>query len=234
MKSFFHLTLRTLDVDAARSFYAKLLGAETLDIVQLHEQALARGARPHWLGFLDVGDVDGAAAAFRERGASPLGPKWVNPEGLEAAVMRDPGGAIVALAKPPPGGERREASSRVGGLEVVSYVLNTADVERAKRNYGELFGWTFGDPTELGSVLLHPFAWKQAGPWVGSMADLEGRPEVHAHWLFHFRVDSLARALHVVRDAGGVVIGPITLPNGDQIAVCDDPQGAAFALLEQG
>ncbi len=136
MTPFFQVTLRTSDVEAARAFYATVLGGPALHIVQLHEQAVARGARPHWLGYLDVGDVDRAAAAFVDRGATPLGPKWVNPEGLEAAVMRDPGGAIVALAKPPRGVRATNL-----GPDVVWYELNSADVQRAQLNYRELFGW---------------------------------------------------------------------------------------------
>src|SRR5438552_665659 len=100
MIRFFQIVLRTLDVEAARAFYATVLGETPRQIVQLHEQAVARGARPHWLGFLDVGDVDDKAATFAARGATARGPKWKNPEGLEAAVMFNPGGAIVALAKP--------------------------------------------------------------------------------------------------------------------------------------
>jgi hypothetical protein len=41
-------------------------------LVPLHEQAIARGARPHWLGFIEVDDVERGAAAFVERGALPL------------------------------------------------------------------------------------------------------------------------------------------------------------------
>src|SRR4051812_15411913 len=105
MGQFFHYVLRTTDVAAARDFYSAVLGNTDAEIVQLHEQAIARGARPHWLGFIDVPDVDLAAAAFAARGAAPLGPKWLNPRGLEAAVMRDPGGAVVALGKPAAGSE---------------------------------------------------------------------------------------------------------------------------------
>lgn len=76
---FFHLTLRTSDVESARSFYTAVLGERDLDVVQLHEQAVARGARPHWLGFLDVEDVDAAAAAFVEKGATPLAPGATSP-----------------------------------------------------------------------------------------------------------------------------------------------------------
>src|SRR4051812_15951419 len=100
MARFFQYTLRTNDVAAAQAFYDKVLGPNELEIVQLHEVAVARGARPHWLGFLDVAEVDAAVAAFSARGATSLGPKWLNPKGLEAAVLRDPGGAVVALGKP--------------------------------------------------------------------------------------------------------------------------------------
>jgi predicted enzyme related to lactoylglutathione lyase len=234
MTSLFQLTLRTLDVDAARAFYAALLGRSELHIVQLHEQAVARGARPHWLGYLDVADVDRATAAFVERGATALGPKWVNPEGLEAAVMRDPGGAIVALARKAGGAHGNGVPHAPAGPEVVWYLLNTADLERAKANYGELFGWEFKPSVDLGSLgVLHPFAWERGAAPVGAMSDISGRPGVHPHWLFHFRVDALGRALDLVRDSGGLVLGPFTLPSGEGFAVCDDPQGATFAIRQE-
>jgi predicted enzyme related to lactoylglutathione lyase len=228
MTRFFRFVLRTTDVDAARTFYAAVLAGEEANIVQLHEQAIARGARPHWLGFLDVGAVDAAAAAFVERGASPLGPKWVNPEGLEAAVVRDPGGALLALAKPPP-----QAPGAASAVVAAWHLLRTADVERATANYGELFGWEFKEPIDLGSLgLFHPFAWQRGGSPVGWMSDIATRPGVHAHWLFHFRVPVLEPALDAVRAGAGVVVASYALATGERIAVCDDPQGAAFALLE--
>lgn len=232
MTTFFKLTLRTSDVAGARGFYTALLGTQALDVVQLHEQAVARGARPHWLGYLDVDDVDSAAAAFVSRGATPLGPKWVNPQGLEAAVVRDPGGAIVALAKPlrAAAGEPSAATTP----EIASYVLNTADVERACANYQELFGWALEPAKDWGPLgVLHPFAWERGGAPVGFMVDISGRPEVHPHWLFHFRVDSITHATALVREAGGAVIGPLALPSGERVAVCDDPQGAAFGLMQR-
>ncbi len=88
---FFQYWLRTRDADTARAFYRAVLGDEPPQTYPLHEQAVARGAVPHWLAFLHVPDVDQAAAAFAERGATPLAPKWTNPAGLEAAVIRDPG-----------------------------------------------------------------------------------------------------------------------------------------------
>lgn len=225
MTPFFKLTLRTTDAEGARAFYASVLGARALHIVPLHEAALARDARPHWLGYLDVGDVDLAASSFTARGATALSPSLVNPEGLKMQVLRDPGGAIVALGRPP-------APTPPPG-DVGWYLLHTQDVERATANYGALCGWEFKPPVDAGPHgVLHPFSWEPGGPPVGSMADVAGRAGVHPHWLFHLRVPSLDAAVEAARAGGGTVLGPFTTPAGWRVAVCDDPQGAAFALRE--
>jgi predicted enzyme related to lactoylglutathione lyase len=233
MNEFFQVVLRTNDVDAARAFYARVLGERALNIVQLHEQAVARGARPHWLGLLQVADVEQAAAAFIARGATSLGPKWINPEGLEASVLRDPGGALMAVARPhtPALPERLAGAS---GADLIWCSLNTADVARACANYAELFSWQFKEPLDLGALgVIHPFAYEAGGEPAGSMIDIAGRPGVHPHWLFHFRVAALEPAVEAVRALAGKVLPLVTLPSGERIAVCDDPQGAAFALRER-
>ncbi|MFT3710125.1 MAG: hypothetical protein QM817_21040 [Archangium sp.] len=225
MTELFKLTLRTSNVDAARDFYAKVLGeASSLDIVQLHEQAVARGAKPHWLGFIQVDDVDALTAKFVERGAAVLSPKWVNPLGLEAAVLRDPGGAIVALGKPPP-------NFASHGPAVAFRVLNTNDVETAKKNYGDLFGWTFKPAEKIETFdQIHPFLAAGGTEASGAFVGIEGRSHVHPHWLFAMRVPELDAAIAAVKSGGGVVLPPFVLPSGERVAVCDDAQGAAFAL----
>jgi predicted enzyme related to lactoylglutathione lyase len=227
---FFEYALRTTDVPGAQAFYAAVLGRCDADIVPLHEQALARGARPHWLGHVDVDDIDAAVAAFVARGATPLGPRWVDPRGLEAAVLRDPGGAIVSLARPGPA-LRPHGGARVP--EVVWHELNTVDVERARTNYGDIFGWEMKSPVDLGHLgVIHPFSWRPGEAAAGSMSDIAQRKGVHSHWLFHFRVAALDVALESVRARGGLALDPLVLPSGDRIAVCDDVQGATFALFE--
>ncbi len=225
----FTVQLRTTDIDGARSFYARVLGTDAVVIAPLPPQAVARGARPHWLGYIDVPDLDRALAAFVARGATPLGPRAQTAEGLDFAVIRDPGGAVIALSTQPPGGAQRAP-------EVVWHQLNTADVSRAKRDYAELFGWRCDAPAREPSagVVNHPFSWERAGAPAGAMADIAGRPGVHAHWLFHFAVPSLDRALESVREWGGLTLPVIELANGRRVAVCDDAQGAAFALIEAG
>lgn len=228
MTKFFKVQLRTTDVSAARAFYAEVLGHDALDVVPLHASALARGARPHWLGYLEVDDVDRASLAFTLRGAVALGPAWVDETGLRAATMRDPGGAIVALAKPPPTGVAStgpEAQSKL--------LLHTRDVELSKASYREVAGWAFGAPIELAEHgVFHPFAWEPGGETVGHLCDVASRTGVHPHWQFRLPVSDVAAATEAARAAGGLVAVVVTLATGERIAVCDDPQGAAFSCVE--
>lgn len=214
--------LRTTDVDAASAFYDAILGRRGDGILPLHEAAIARGARPHWLGHIrasEIGGVEAKASQFVERGATRLGPA---PGVADFVVMRDPSGAIVALTD-------ASAESSAG---VVWHNLNTHKPSKAAEHYSALFGWSIGVARDTGFPGQHlEFAYGAGESIVGLISDIEGRPEVHTHWLFFFAVGSLDVAIDRVRQLGGVVIGPITLPNGVRVAVCDDPQGAAFGLI---
>jgi predicted enzyme related to lactoylglutathione lyase len=77
------------------------------------------------------------------------------------------------------------------------------------------------------------FAWDDSGKSVGAMANTARAPEIHAHWLYFFRITDLDGTLERLRSGGGLVVtSPAVLPNGDVVAPCQDPQGAAFGLLE--
>jgi predicted enzyme related to lactoylglutathione lyase len=223
MTRFFKFQLRTTQVDAARAFYSAVLPKVELEIFPLHEQALARGARPHWLGSLDVEDVESALAAFAKHGGAPLSPKWVTPDGTEGATLRDPGGAVLGVMRPR---ARKPAVPEVGW-----HLLHTPDVDRCKAAYGELFGWDFQGPVDHAPHgVFHPFSWERGSAPVGAMTAL--RPGIHAHWLFLFQVPSLEPAVSAARDAGGKLVQKLSLDHGESVAVFDDPQGAAFALRE--
>jgi predicted enzyme related to lactoylglutathione lyase len=224
MNRFCRFELRTTDAVAARAFYAHpdVLGAHPPVIWPLHAQALARGARPHWVGHLGVEDVPATAAAFQARGATALGPAPPTREGGAAVVLRDPGGAILALSTPPAAPPAPQA---------VWCALNTSDAARAAANYAELFGWRLTERGALGAAgTLQHFSWGDDGVSAGAIADLAGRPEVHPHWLFFFEVESLEAAVGAVRSNGGVALEPFELPSGRRACVCDDAQGAAFAV----
>jgi uncharacterized protein len=224
MIKFCRFDLRTTDAVGARDFYARILGHERSVIWPLHEQALARGARPHWLGTLGVEDAERQVAAFVERGATRLGPTPPMSDGGQGVVLRDPGGALLAVAP------RSGGNTETG---VVWHVLNTSNAAQAKRNYVEQFAWEPADCIDLGAHgVFQQFAWCAGGESVGAIGDIAERPGVQPHWLFFFEVVALDPSIAAVRAAGGSVIEPSTLPNGQRVCVCDDPQGAAFALWE--
>ncbi|MDC0716366.1 VOC family protein [Nannocystis bainbridge] len=238
MHSFCWYELRTTDPTAARTFYIDALGLlaaagdarwrlasggpELGEFAPLPAQAAARGAPAHWLGHIAVADVAIAVQRFVAAGASPLGPTQTRPDGNLVAPLRDPLGAVLAVTSRPP------ATATLAWCD-----LHTGDPARAAAIYGELFNWAPKQQHDLGPARgsYHEFAWQPDGHSVGGMSDAALRPGIHTHWLFHFAVDDLELALGRVRGGGGRVAGePLRGPGGARVAVCEDPQGAAFAL----
>ncbi|MFT3774833.1 MAG: VOC family protein [Minicystis sp.] len=225
MTRFCRYQLRTTDIPAARAFYTAILGNAGFDIVPLPAQAAALGAPAHWLGHLGVDDVEASTRAFVERGATQLGPTRRAADGGQVAILRDPGGAVVALATPPSAPVR---------ADILWHQLHAADLPRAMSSYCDLFGWQLTTRADLGPLGVYQhFSWQAGGENVGSMAATSVLPGIHPHWLFHFHVAALDPALATARAAGALVVRVTELPNGDRVAVCDDPQGAAFALRER-
>ncbi|MBN9159948.1 MAG: VOC family protein [Myxococcales bacterium] len=224
--------LRALDVDEARAFYREVAGLDFsaapeksgIEVWPLHEQARARGAPPHWLGQLAVVDVEAAVGRLLELGAERLGPTVRGRDGAAFATLRDPLGAVVGVRESMPPPER---------TPVAWHHLNTRDLERAWTVYAELFGWHHTETMEAADLEggLRMFAWDRSGETVGSIANTARLPGVHTHWLFYFPVADLEASLALVRAKGGKTLAPVVLPNGNRLAPCDDPQGAAFGLF---
>lgn len=229
---FLRYDLRTTDPEAARRFYASVLGLDldghpdTLAVWMLHENARARGAPAHWLGSIRVDDVEAARTRLLGLGSEPLGPVLRAQDGSSYAAVKDPLGSVMAV--------REGAASATPSL-VAWHQLHTTDVDRAVAIYGELFGWATNETVPMpdleGGHRL--FAWEPGGETVGSMGNTARWPGVHPHWLFYFPVADLDAAVAKARAEGGKALDPIALPNGDRVAPCDDPQGAAFGLLQR-
>ena len=212
---------------ARRPFTGRVFGRPPALVSRLPEPAVARGAKPHWLGHLGVADPEVAAAAFERRGATRLGPRTTGGGGSVIA-LRDPGGAVVGIGADAP-------AEDASGLSVRLHALNTHDPAAAQANYTELFGWSMRATFSLGALgSWVSFAWSEEGPTVGVIADVAGRPGVHPQWLFFFEVHDLDATLASARDQGALVLDPIALPDGTRLCACDDPQGGAFGVMEQG
>jgi uncharacterized protein len=103
--------------------------------------------------------------------------------------------------------------------------LMAADVEGAKRFYGELFGWRF-ERGENG-----PYEHISAGEqMIGGMMKLDAKMGAPPHWLGYISVDDVDATLAAITKQGGKVHMPKQdLPTVGQFAVAADPQGAVYS-----
>jgi predicted enzyme related to lactoylglutathione lyase len=110
---FFWNELRTTDPRAAVDFYSKVLGYthETMgDYRVLSSAAAGRGGvqrlegggAPHWLPYVMTEDVDATMAKVDKAGGSVVTPATDIPGIGRYGVLRDPGGALLAVMKPAP------------------------------------------------------------------------------------------------------------------------------------
>jgi predicted enzyme related to lactoylglutathione lyase len=222
--------LRSTDPDAARTFYLEVMGdrfwTPAVGLVPLPERAAARGAPPHWLGQVGVTVVESTTRRIVALGGEQLGPTCRTGNGALHAVLRDPFGAVLAVS----------GDATAPGDEPVDWhLLLAVDEARAFAWYQDLFGWIAGDHVDLGADLgrHQRFAWQKGGPIAGSVANTAQWPHVHPQWLFCFGVADLAATVDRIRTRDGHVIDTVATPDGDLVAPCEDPQGAAFALYQR-
>lgn len=202
-------------------------------VLPLTADMQAHGARPTWLGYIQVANVDECVRQIEQAGGKPLMPAADIPNVGRIAMVADPQGAPFYIMDPiPPGGDPNAKSDvfspsepqRVGWNE-----LQTGDVEAARRFYGDQFGWGSDEYMDMGEMGLYRF-WNQDGTRIGALFNAaNGQP---SHWRFYFRVPSIAAARDAAERGGGTIhMGPHQVPTGDYVVIGSDPQGAEFALV---
>jgi uncharacterized protein len=238
--------LLTTNMSAAAAFYGKVIGwavedastpefaytlltagdAPTVGLMSLPEEGLRLGARPRWVGYVAVDDVDAKAVQIRRRGGAILVTPTASNIG-RISVVADPQGATFALVSGLTYGQRQSSGldepGRVGWHELLA-----EDRSKIFPFYGELFGWQKAHAGTGPADLYELFS--AAGQTIGGM--LTKLPSVSQPcWLYYFNVDDIGAAAKRVDAGGGRVLqGPIELPDGCWILRCADPQGALFAL----
>lgn len=242
--------LMTTDVAAAQEFYTTVAGwtvtpfeafEEPYDMwtagekpiggaMKLPDEAVAGGAPPHWLGYVQVSDVDATVARARELGGATLMEPADIPTIGRFAVIQDPFGAVVAPFAPV---EPAANEGRPGAGEVSWHELMSDDLDAAFDFYHQLFGWEKGDAVDMGDAGLYQLV-RMAGATTDAIGMMNRPAEVPmSYWLYYVNTDDLDAAVERVVPRGGqVIMPPMAVPGGDRIAVCMDPQGGAFALHE--
>jgi predicted enzyme related to lactoylglutathione lyase len=208
-------------------------GGNAGGVLTLTDDMAQHGAKPIWLGYVHVDDVDASANSIKAAGGSvQMAPSDIPGVG-RIAMVADPQGAPFYIMKPIPPADQPNAKSDVFSETEVQRCgwneLSTSDTDASRRFYGEQFGWNSDDFMPMGEMGEYRFFF-QNGTRIGAV--FNPGPDQHARWRFYFRVPSIAAAKDAVEKGGGkVAVGPMEVPGGDNIIVGFDPQGAEFALV---
>jgi predicted enzyme related to lactoylglutathione lyase len=202
-------------------------------VMRLTEEMASHGARPIWLGYINVDDVDRSVTAIEQSGGKALMPAFDIPDIGRIGLVTDPDGAPFYLMKPTPPAGRENAVSDVFSPNKVGRCswneLSAADPAAARKFYGEHFGWTSDDFMPMGEMGEYRF-FDHHGVRIGALSGVMARQL--PKWRYYFRVPSIAKAAEATAAAGGAVLmGPHEVPTGDHIIIGTDPQGAEFALV---
>ena len=246
--------LMTTDAEAAKQFYDAVIGwsiGEPLPeaqnyrmigrsdggfaggVLPIRDDMAANGARPGWLGYLNVADVDEKVRQVEQAGGRTWMPPTDIPMAGRVALVTDPQAAPFYVMKPTPPAGNPDAQSDVFSPDAVQRCgwneLQTSDVDAARRFYGDQFGWGSDEYMEMGEMGEYRF-FDRGGERIGALFNA-GNGQM-PHWRFYFRVPSISAAKRTADEKGGTIhMGPHQVPTGEWIIVGSDPQGAEFALV---
>jgi uncharacterized protein len=250
--------LLTSDADAAGDFYGKVVGWTSVGSGQpgvdyrffssgdgsdmkdgvggymtITPEMAQGGARPGWLGYIAVDNVDASAASITAAGGSVLMPAMDLENVGRMAMVADPQGAPFYIMK----GASDEPSHSFAATEPKNghcawNELSTTDPAGAKTFYSQLFGWRQEGDLDMGPMGKYEFLHASGGRFaLGAVMPKMPEMPVSA-WTFYFRVPDIDAAAAMTRDLGGTLfMEPMEIPGGDYSFTAMDPQGAAFGLV---
>jgi uncharacterized protein len=200
-------------------------------IMKLPDEAVAGGARPHWLAYVTVPDAEATTARAQELGGKVMKPVSNIPTVGRFSVVADPQGALIAPYTPENPGAQPEGMPPVG--DFTWHELATTDHEAAFNFYHELFGWEKTSAMDMGPDGVYQM-YGYNGTTLGGIYNKPTNAPGPPAWVHYARVADVNAAVETTRQKGGQVLnGPMEVPGGDLIANILDPQGAQFAVHEK-
>jgi len=240
--------LITTETDAAKVFYANVLGWETGEVstpsrtytlfrvgdtpvsglMKLPEDARRRGAKPQWIGYVGVDDVDAAIDLFQRLGGAVHVPPTDIPNVGRFSIVADPQMATLALLELLQTDQERHVASDTPG-RVGWHELLAANWTEALAFYCEVFGWRKAEVNVGAWGMYQRFS--VGGQTIGGMVTKPPKVSV-PFWLYYFNIGDIDAVAKRVKTGGGQILyGPVEVPDGSWIVHCTDPQGAIFALV---
>lgn len=245
--------LMTPDADASARFYEGLVGWRIGDerdyrqiqapdgdhvggLLPLTDDMQAGGARPVWLGYVSVADVDATIEALTGAGGSVVMPARDMDGVGRMAMVSDPQGAPFYIMTPIPPADRPDAESTAFSKYAPQIghcawnELVTADPAAADAFYRTLFGWTRGEALEMGPMGTYQM-YNHGDYGLGAMMQKPAEMPTSL-WAYYFRVPDIdAAAAYVIANGGQIAVGPMEIPGGEYVFQGFDPQGAFFSVI---
>jgi predicted enzyme related to lactoylglutathione lyase len=235
------IDLSTLDIEAAKEFYAALFGWDYVvgppenggytqallrgkTVAGLMQSAPEQGQREAgWTTYLAADDADAIHKAVTENGGQPMIDVIdVMGEG-RMLVAADPTGAAFGVWE---AGRHRGSQLANEAGSVIWNELHTSDADRARAFYSAVFGLEIGEPFEGADYTTIKADGRDVGG-IGATDEAEPEPT----WSVYFAVTDTDEAIRTAERLGATVVSaPRDSPYG-RIAGLRDPQGAMFSLL---
>ncbi len=245
--------LMTRDPDAAKAFYDEVVGWNIgepapgpLDyrpisagadmvggVLRLTDEMRAQGARPVWLGYVGVDDVDATAGKVRDLGGTVLMPARDIPGAGRIAMVADPDGTPFYIMR----GAVEDGTSTAFQPKANGHCswneLTTPDQAGALSFYGQLFGWENKESMPMGEAGDYQLL-EHNGVQFGALSPFMNKGQ-QPIWTYYFRVPDIDAALAKTEARGGKILhGPHEVPGGDYIIIGRDPEDTLFALTGPG
>jgi predicted enzyme related to lactoylglutathione lyase len=248
--------LLTDDSNAALTFYSAILGWQANDsdkprmdyrnlhaldgdtgeardiggLMQLTDEMRKAGAKPVWLGYIGVDDVDRTIANIIAAGGKVQMPATDIPHIGRVAMVSDPQGTPFYVMRAVSNKTSQAFAAdkpRVGHCAWNELV--TSAPQAAKTFYFQTFGWDKDGELDMGPMGKYEFI-RHKGVFGAVMPKPEELPR--PMWQYYFRCADIDLACKRIIDNGGELLrGPDEIPGGDFTVNGVDPQGALFALV---
>jgi predicted enzyme related to lactoylglutathione lyase len=197
-------------------------------MMQLTDEMRNGGAKPAWLFYIGVDDVDATVAKIEAAGGRILMKAFDIPNIGRLAMSADPHGipfyVMRGAVDAPSTAFERNGMGKCNWNE-----LATPDPTAASDFFAKIVGWTYPEKWPMGEA--GDYVIINAGDArIGGM--LKAPPGGDTGWNFYFRVPDIEAAAERVKNAGGKILaGPRQTPNGQTTTVAADPGGVRFGLV---
>ncbi len=234
----------TRDPKAAIAFYTEVFGWTIQPFGQGSDYAMwvngqgplggvmsppAEDAPLGWYSYVHVEDVDASVALVQKLGGTVLREAGTVPTVGRFAFIADPQGAPVALFTPAQKGGAQD-STKEGAF--CWSELFTSDAGAAYQFYAELFGWKTIHEMDTGHGMYRLFGVGEKA--LGGMMTVPPGG-IATQWVYYVESNDLDAALvRATAHGAKIMSGPMPVPDGGRIAQLTDPQGAWFAIHQQG